>query len=31
MDMEPLFNDGLPDLDDAAGYRGVVAAGEQRA
>ena len=27
MDMEPLFNDGLPDLDDAAGYRGVVAAG----
>ena len=27
MDMEPLFTDGMPDLDDAAGYRGVVAAG----
>lgn len=27
MDMEPLFKDGMPDLDDAAGYRGVVAAG----
>ena len=25
MDMEPLFTDGMPDLDDAAGYRGVVA------
>ena len=22
-----LFTDGLPDLDDAAGYRGAIAAG----